>query len=937
MAKATSNPFPLLAEPVRHLLDRKGITAPTPAQAEAIPHIFSGANVLLISPTGSGKTEAAVLPAFHRMLQWRNEGHSGNLVLYITPLRALNRDIMERMRWWGEELGLAVEVRHGDTTPAARRRQALKPPDMLITTPETVQAMLLGKRLRTHLANLRMVIVDEVHELAVDKRGSQLAVALERLCRLAGGPIQRVGLSATVGTPEEVAAFLRGSGSPVEIVHAETEKRLEIEVVMPTVIEGDEELAERLQVAPALASAVRTIEENIRRERSVLTFVNTRQQAEVLSSRFAIWDESSGTDVHHSSLSKTARIEAERAFKAGEITNLVCTSSMELGIDVGTVDLAIQYTSPRQATRLVQRVGRAGHKADVVSRGLVLAMDADDCFEAAVVARRTMAGELEPVQVFRTPLDVVANQVVGLTKEERTVDARDALRTITSAAPFHDLSRDDFIELVDLLCDLGILWRDGETIGARRKGSTYFYNNLSMIPDQRSYSVVTVDSQERIGVLDERFVVQNVEPGSVFICKGRPWRIVGMDEEALFVERGGRSVGTIPRWEGELIPVEWEVAQEVGMLRSRLAAANDKDALKLLTSEYSLDKTGAQAVLKAVRDTPFVADQRSIVIERVGSAAVVHACFGSRVNTTLGLLLSSYITLHHGCAVTMRSDPYRILLEFPGTPDTELVERLILNLGTEHLMRDLTRIVEDSALYRWRFLHVARRFGAIKKDADHVRISFKRIVEAYAGTLLARETRNEVFTEKLDIHHTNEVIGMIADGTLSVGHASGCSPLARSIIEHSKRTVVSPERPDAEIMRIFRERLLSTRIYLFCMHCNAWDTSLMVKTVPEDLECGNCGARLLATVGPDGASLLKRYARGEKLGAKDGRRVRSLRLSADLFISYGPRALLVLAGKGIGPRTAARVLGRPHDNENELLRDIMEAERTFFRTKRFWG
>ena len=221
-----------------------------------------------------------------------------------------------------------------------------------------------------------------------------------------------------------------------------------------------------------------------------------------------------------------------------------------------------------------------------------------------------------------------------------------------------------------------------------------------MIPDQRSYSVVTVDGQERIGVLDERFVVQNVEPGSVFICRGRPWRTVGMDEDALFVERVGRSVGTIPRWEGELIPVEWEVAQEVGTLRCRLAATHDKDALSILTSEYPLDKAGAQAVLKAVRDTPFVADQRCIVIELVGSAVVVHACFGSRVNATLGLLLSSYITLHHGSAVTMRSDPYRILLEFSGAPDTELVERLILNLGTEHLMRDLTRIVEDSALYR---------------------------------------------------------------------------------------------------------------------------------------------------------------------------------------------------------------------------------------------
>ncbi|MBU1940640.1 MAG: DEAD/DEAH box helicase, partial [Candidatus Thermoplasmatota archaeon] len=356
---------------IQEFLRKQQITTPTEPQKKAIPPILQGEHTLLIAPTGLGKTEAAIVPIFHNFLQQQKQTASseekGISILYVTPLRALNRDMLRRTIKWGSELDIKVAVRHGDTPTAERSKQSKSPPDMLITTPETLQILFTGKRLRRHLRTIRWVVIDEIHELASDERGAQLAVALERLIEIttdASHEFQRIGLSATVGDPDEVARFLGGKTSTlfrdVTIVEVDVTKHIELMVKLPTVEKKDYPLALQLRIEPISASLLRECKQQLDAHVSTLLFSNTRDGAEILTSRFHQWHQDYPISVHHGSLSKTARIEAENDFKSGKLTTLVCTSSLELGIDVGNTDFVLQYNSPRQVTRLIQRVGRSG-------------------------------------------------------------------------------------------------------------------------------------------------------------------------------------------------------------------------------------------------------------------------------------------------------------------------------------------------------------------------------------------------------------------------------------------------------------------------------------------------------------------------------------------------------------------------------------------------
>ncbi|MCJ7770220.1 DEAD/DEAH box helicase, partial [Candidatus Bathyarchaeota archaeon] len=390
--------FSLLVKPVRRLIEERGFGIATGPQSRAIPLILQGKNVLLIAPTGTGKTEAAFLPVFSRLLE-QVERPPGIRVLYITPLRSLNRDLLDRLKWWCQSLDIRISVRHGDTETRERYQQSHNPPDILITTPETLEAILPGRILRRHLSQIRWVIIDEVHEFAEDKRGSQLSLALERLRLVTERDFQIIGLSATIGSPEKVAKFLAGANRPVELIKVSVARETEFQIICPEATPEDHELAERLYTRPEVAARLRVMRNIIENQRAVLLFTNTRSVAEVLASRFRIWDVNFPVSIHHGSLAKIARITAEQGLKEGELKGLVCTSSLELGIDIGNIDLCIQYMSPRQVTRLIQRVGRSGHNIGRVAKGIIVTMDSDDSLEAMVIAKRAFLEILEPVHI----------------------------------------------------------------------------------------------------------------------------------------------------------------------------------------------------------------------------------------------------------------------------------------------------------------------------------------------------------------------------------------------------------------------------------------------------------------------------------------------------------------------------------------------------------
>ncbi|HDO19201.1 MAG TPA: DEAD/DEAH box helicase, partial [Thermoplasmatales archaeon] len=530
--------FDLLDERIRRVLKKSGIENPTHIQEKAIPAILEGKNVLLIAPTGLGKTEAALLPVFHMFLEQKE--NRGISILYITPLRALNRDMLRRTIGWGYELGIEISVRHGDTSQTERVRQVKKPPDMLITTPETFQILFTGKRLREYLKNVRWVIVDEIHELASEDRGFQLSVALERLEELAREKrhsFQRIGLSATVGSPIEVARFLvgveNGKFREVSIIEVDTAKSMDIEVEL--IKDGKSRDFPDLEMDSKIASSLLRCKELIENHNATLLFVNTRDTAEILGSRFHLLDKEFPIEVHHGSLSKRARIDAEERFKKGLLKALICTSSLELGIDVGHADFVIQYTSPRQVTRLLQRVGRSGHKVGKISKGRIISLNLEDFAESIVIARRALSKELERLKVRRNPLIVLANQIVSMALEYREIEVNKIYDIIRRAYPFSELSWEVFFKVLHQLESERRVRIDNNVVKPRKRSRMYFIDNISMIPDEKSYAVVDITSRKRIGKLDESFVLSNAYEGATFILQGRPWKVVNVEDEVVLV------------------------------------------------------------------------------------------------------------------------------------------------------------------------------------------------------------------------------------------------------------------------------------------------------------------------------------------------------------------------------------------------------------------
>ena len=356
-------------------------------QKIAIPKILSGKNVLIIGPTGAGKTEAAVIPIFHKLLSIEeNNKKKGIQAIYITPLRALNRDLLDRLIWWGEELGLNVAVRHGDTKQSERQRQSKNQPDFLITTPETLQILFMGKRLKNHLKQVKYVIIDELHEMLDDKRGVQLSLALERLVNFSG-EFQRIALSATIGDVETAAKFIFGYRE-YEVVHWYKFKKYKVEVLYPDISSKDIDISAKLGWNPKILWGVRKIKEILDNYKTAIIFVNTREMAELLVSRFKNLYPNIPIEIHHSSLSREVRERNEKMLKEGRLKAIVATSSLELGIDIGHVDIIIQYMSPRQVIRLIQRLGRGKHRLDETSEGYILTTNPDDYAESLAIKNK---------------------------------------------------------------------------------------------------------------------------------------------------------------------------------------------------------------------------------------------------------------------------------------------------------------------------------------------------------------------------------------------------------------------------------------------------------------------------------------------------------------------------------------------------------------------
>jgi ATP-dependent helicase Lhr and Lhr-like helicase len=721
---------------------------PTPAQAQAWAAIGNGDNTLVIAPTGSGKTLAAFLWAIDKLAaaDAPADPRLRCRVLYISPLKALAVDIERNLRspltgvgQAARRLGLPepeirVGVRTGDTAADERRRLAGKPPDILITTPESL-FLLLTSQARDGLRGVETVIVDEVHAIAGTKRGAHLALSLERLDALrevpkssTGGraPAQRIGLSATVRPPEEVAAFLGGS-RPVTIAAPPSDKRIELKIVVPVEDMADLETAPAAAPGPAARDGGHErrpgepppddparshsiwphVEERvlgeIERHKSTIVFANSRRLAERLCARLNELSADQADDhpgrapllqpaeimaeagaaagapaeiarAHHGSVSRSERTQIEEALKAGRLPAVVATSSLELGIDMGAVDLVVQVESPPSVASGLQRIGRAGHNVGDVSRGVIFPKYQGDLVQAAVVARRMRAGQIEELRIPRNPLDVLAQQIVAMTAMDDW-EIGELEQTVRRAAPFAGLTRPVLEAVLDMLAGRypseefaglrpRLVWdRATGTLRGRPGGQRLAVTNGGTIPDRGLFGVFLAGAERdrsgrhsrRVGELDEEMVYES-RVGDVFVLGASSWRIEEITADQVLVTPAPGLPGRLPFWHGDAPGRPVELGAAIGSYCRELGAASPEDAAARL-HEDGLDELAAANLVRYLAEqraaTGYLPDDRTLVMERFRDELgdwrlVLHSPYGAKVHAPWALAIAARLRERYG-------------------------------------------------------------------------------------------------------------------------------------------------------------------------------------------------------------------------------------------------------------------------------------------------
>ena len=891
-----------------------GFATLTPIQKKAVPIIAQKRDTLVIAPTGSGKTECSVIPVFVRVSRTKKKGRIK--VLYITPLRALNKDIFRRIQRYANAANLSMGIRHGDTPQSARRKMTENPPDIMITTPETLVVLLSQEKILTALSELEWVIVDEVHELLSSERGAQLAISIERLELNSLRELTRIGLSATVGNILDAAKFVSGTHRKCKIVRDRSIRKYDVDVLL---VDGG---------LPSIVDEVIRNSKEIAKISSVLLFTNTRSEAELIT---ALLRDKVGSkipiDLHHGSLSRQVREESESTLRSGTGGIIVCTSSLELGIDIGSVELVIHYGSPRQVSRLVQRIGRSRHASGMSARGIVITASTDDYMEACSILERAKEGSMEEQIIHHDALDVMAHHIVGLSIQIDNVSIDDTLDLFRRAYPFRNITLDDLVQVISLLESVGLVTVDHKTMTFRRRGRSirYHYENLSTIRDVLKFGVFDTARKSFVGTLDQRFVGDYGEKGNIFVLRGMHWRILNIDEKALRVNVEPHRAGglTVPYWRGENISVDIKTAQRAGSFRTRKTG--------------KLGKIAARCMANA----EFVAPNQSTIVAescRAEQMIVIHVCLGTRINATLATLLSLMLSSIVGRPVESRSDAYRIALSSKARISENMVRDIL-----EDDYDDIASLVQSSLAgthnVNWHTWCVAKRFGMIEKNAIYDRRDARIIYARYLGTPITREAVRELYHDKYDLDGTLDVLSKIRKGAIKIlwADVQKFSTLAEPILGLTVYRV-SASNVDKGIIDMVRTRLMNTTHRLVCARCGMWDRLVQTFELTNNVSCSICHARqITATYKTDDtiSKIIKKKRAGVTLDKDESRLFKRSWKVASLIANFGKIALITLSGYGVGADTAARIL-RDMTDEDGLYKQVYEAERNYVMTRGFW-
>lgn len=812
----------------------RSFEAPTPAQEQAWPAIATGEHVLISAPTGSGKTLAAFLWGLDTLSR---EPAAHTRLVYVSPLKALAYDVDRNLRAPLKGIGadLSVAIRTGDTPQRERAAMRRTPPDILITTPESLYLMLTSQA-REILRGVESVIVDEIHAVASTKRGAHLALTLERLSELSDHEPQRIGLSATQNPLEEVGRFMVGPRRTVRIVDAGIRKPLDLKIHVPveSMVEPDQtpapELADaqrgdvtRQSIWPAIYPELLAL---VREHRSTIVFVNNRRSAERLALRL---NELAGEEIsraHHGSLAREERTVVEEMLKAGELPCLIATSSLELGIDMGAVDLVLQVESPKSVARGLQRIGRAGHSVGDTSKGRIFPKFRADLLECAVVVKLMREGRIEPTVVPRNALDVLAQQIVAIaaSAEPEAVSVDELHALVTRTHSYAELSRDLLENVLDMLDgrypsrEFGelrprVVWdRVGGTIRARKGARQLAVTNAGTIPDRGLFSVVLPDGR-RVGELDEEMVYE-ARAGQTFLLGASTWRIEEIGRDRVIVTPAPGVPGAVPFWKGDSVGRPKELGREIGAF-SRWAV--DQPA-EVLERDYDLDALAARNLVDYLREqqdaTRVVPSDRTIVIERfrdeIGDWRLcVLSPYGGRVHAAWGLALSRRIREEYGLESDAIWSDDGIIVHLPDAdepPGAELVlvdpdeleDAVVAELGTSALFG--ARFRENAA----RSLLIPRAYPGKRTPLWQQRLKSQSLLEVarrYAQFPIVLETYRECLRDVLDLPGLTELLRGLHRRELNVVEVETptASPFASSLLfDYVATYMYEGDTPNAE-------------------------------------------------------------------------------------------------------------------------------------------
>jgi len=890
----------------------------TEIQKEAIPYILEEKNCLIIAPTGSGKTECATLPIFSK-LKTRKIPNKIK-ALYITPLRALNRDVFKRIINYAEKEELKIEIRHGDTSPANRKRIMESPPDILITTPETLVNLLSQKKHLEALSDLEWVIIDEVHELLSSERGSQLSLSLERLQLKTKNEIHRIGLSATVGNTQEAGHFLVGSERKFQLIHDTSLRNYDVDVVFVDGIMDD--------VAVEIIEYIK--KQNI--TSPVLLFTNSRGESERLSS---ILKQKTliNVELHHGSLSRQVREETEDILRQGKSGIVVCTSSLELGLDIGSVELVIHYGSPRQVSKFMQRIGRSKHSKRSSARGLMITENADDEFEIQAIIERIKEGSIEEQKIHNGSLDVLAHHLVGLSIQIGNVPIESAFKLIKRAYPFHNIQLDEFYDVLEILASRKLILFNEEKTEYKKNSAffatKYHFQNLSTIPDILKFKVIDTIENKFIGTLDQRFV-GDLDKDQIFVLRGSQWRILNIDEKSFKVNvipiRSSQEI-PVPKWEGVNIPVDFKTANKVGSLRTKVR----NNSLKMMNTVITdLDLTT-------------IPNEKTIVIEShrlpQKSVLILHSCFGTKINSTLKVILETLLDASLATRVKSSSDAYRILLSVESKfTKKHIIDAFSSDFDINEIMSVALKGKNDVT---WKTFCVGKKFGFYDRGDIYVKNEIRYDFERNIGTPLVKEAFRELFHEKFELEGAQKIIELIKKNEIKIEwiDVDKFSKLAEPILDQTIMSYANPANIDKEVLLKVRKRLMETKQRLICVRCGLWQR-VMNANETHPLRCKYCkGQQITCTYEYDHdlVKIIQKKHQGKKLNSDEKKNFQKAWKVSSLLSSFGKTALVVMAAHGVGPDTGARILkNRVEDDDDYLIKQIIIAEKTYTLTRGFW-